>query len=93
MQLRYVAWLAIGAALPSAALIRFGCSQLTVTRLDPLVNPGVNPSPHLHQIVGGVREPYKLLTSIAWVSANIIAMSTLIVLTELVQCIHGPSHP
>ncbi|POS73024.1 hypothetical protein DHEL01_v208587 [Diaporthe helianthi] len=53
MHLRHVAWLVIGAALPSAALIRFGCSQLTVTRLDPLVNPGVNPSPHLHQIIGG----------------------------------------
>lgn len=36
-------------------LLRFGCAQLTVQRLDPLVNPGVNPSPHLHQIIGGVR--------------------------------------
>jgi hypothetical protein len=33
--------------------IRFGCSQLVVERIDPLVNPGVNPSPHTHQIVGG----------------------------------------
>lgn len=38
---------------PSHALIRFGCSQLVVDRLDPLVNPGVAPSPHLHQIIGG----------------------------------------
>jgi hypothetical protein len=38
----------------SNALIRFGCSQLVVQRLDPLVNPGLVPSPHLHQIVGGV---------------------------------------
>ncbi|KAK3501446.1 hypothetical protein B0T13DRAFT_396102 [Neurospora crassa] len=38
---------------PSTALIRFGCSQLTVQRVDPLVNPGISPSPHLHQIIGG----------------------------------------
>ncbi|KAK3314359.1 hypothetical protein B0H66DRAFT_607586 [Apodospora peruviana] len=35
------------------ALLRFSCSQLVVERLDPLVNPGMAPSPHLHQIVGG----------------------------------------
>ncbi|KAK4168251.1 hypothetical protein QBC43DRAFT_360058 [Cladorrhinum sp. PSN259] len=34
-------------------MMRFQCSQLVVERLDPLVNPGVAPSPHLHQIVGG----------------------------------------
>ncbi|KAJ0118420.1 hypothetical protein J7T55_009203 [Diaporthe amygdali] len=34
-------------------MLRFSCSQLVVERLDPLVNPGVNPSPHVHQIVGG----------------------------------------
>ncbi|KAI1479962.1 hypothetical protein F4774DRAFT_418543 [Daldinia eschscholtzii] len=38
---------------PSHALIRFPCAQLVVDRLDPLVNPGLIPSPHLHQIVGG----------------------------------------
>ncbi|RYN88784.1 hypothetical protein AA0120_g6816 [Alternaria tenuissima] len=37
----------------NAGLLRFGCAQLTVQRLDPLVNPGANPSPHLHQIIGG----------------------------------------
>jgi hypothetical protein len=36
------------------ALIRFPCSQLVVERLDPLVEPGVKPGAHLHQIVGGV---------------------------------------
>jgi Domain of unknown function (DUF1996). len=41
-------------AVPASALIRFGCSQLVVERLDPLVTPGMNPSPHLHQIIGGV---------------------------------------
>ncbi|KAI0199310.1 hypothetical protein F4808DRAFT_471611 [Astrocystis sublimbata] len=34
-------------------MMRFQCSQLVVDRVDPLVNPGVVPSPHLHQIVGG----------------------------------------
>jgi hypothetical protein len=34
-------------------MMRFECSQLVVDRIDPLVNPGIIPSPHLHQIVGG----------------------------------------
>lgn len=37
----------------SAALMRFECSKLVIERLDPLVQPGINPSVHLHQIVGG----------------------------------------
>ncbi|KAK3956150.1 hypothetical protein QBC32DRAFT_367257 [Pseudoneurospora amorphoporcata] len=44
---------ALALVAPSTALIRFGCSQLTVQRVDPLVNPGISPSPHLHQIIGG----------------------------------------
>ncbi|KAE8453975.1 hypothetical protein EG329_007751 [Mollisiaceae sp. DMI_Dod_QoI] len=44
---------ALGLIAPTDALIRFGCSQLVVDRLDPLVQPGVAPSSHLHQIVGG----------------------------------------
>ncbi|KAF6753654.1 hypothetical protein DFP72DRAFT_756408, partial [Ephemerocybe angulata] len=36
------------------ALIRFHCAQLVTERLDPLVTPGVV-SPHLHQVIGGVR--------------------------------------
>jgi hypothetical protein len=57
---------------PSHALIRFGCSQLVVDRLDPLVEPGNMPSAHLHQIIGGnsfvpdmrpeVMDPAKLST-------------------------------
>ncbi|KAH8679097.1 hypothetical protein BGZ60DRAFT_468395 [Tricladium varicosporioides] len=35
------------------SFIRFGCSQLVVERVDPLVNPGMSPSTHTHQIVGG----------------------------------------
>lgn len=34
-------------------MMRFECSQLVIDRIDPLVNPGQSPSPHLHQIVGG----------------------------------------
>ncbi|KAF2750579.1 hypothetical protein M011DRAFT_174794 [Sporormia fimetaria CBS 119925] len=34
-------------------MMRFQCSQLVIDRIDPLVNPGSVPSPHLHQIVGG----------------------------------------
>lgn len=36
-----------------ARMMRFACSQLVVERLDPLVTPGLTPSPHVHQIVGG----------------------------------------
>lgn len=34
-------------------MIRFGCSQLVIARMDPLVNPGLAQSPHVHQVVGG----------------------------------------
>jgi hypothetical protein len=34
-------------------LLRFACSQLVIERTDPIVNPGLNPSPHTHQVVGG----------------------------------------
>ncbi|CAK7231396.1 hypothetical protein SCUCBS95973_007898 [Sporothrix curviconia] len=34
-------------------MMRFSCSQLVIERLDPLVNPGVVGSPHMHQVVGG----------------------------------------
>jgi hypothetical protein len=33
--------------------LRFGCSTLTIQRLDPVVQPGIAPSSHLHHIVGG----------------------------------------
>ncbi|KAK3362572.1 hypothetical protein B0T25DRAFT_619642 [Lasiosphaeria hispida] len=50
------AWLVQDAAAQNinvGRLLRFSCSQLVIERTDPLVNPGVNPSPHTHQIVGG----------------------------------------
>jgi hypothetical protein len=37
----------------SAALMRFECSQLVIERLDPLVQPGLTPSSHVHQVAGG----------------------------------------
>lgn len=56
MKLPLVTVLALFA--PSRALIRFPCSQLVIDRLDPLVTPGQVPSPHLHQIAGGVSAPH-----------------------------------
>ena len=47
-------------AAPAQALIRFSCSQLVIDRVDPLVNPGITPSPHLHQIIGGVRSQTRI---------------------------------
>ncbi|KAK4139156.1 uncharacterized protein C8A04DRAFT_16108 [Dichotomopilus funicola] len=37
----------------STTMLRFGCSELTIDRIDPLVEPGQIPSAHVHQIVGG----------------------------------------
>lgn len=51
--MRWQSLAALALAAPAQALIRFSCSQLVIDRLDPLVNPGVAPSPHLHQIIGG----------------------------------------
>ena len=34
-------------------LMRFGCSQLTIDQIDPLIEPGNIPSAHMHQVVGG----------------------------------------
>ncbi|KAK3214047.1 hypothetical protein GRF29_28g1834548 [Pseudopithomyces chartarum] len=34
-------------------MLRFGCSEVIIDRIDPLVNPGLAPSPHMHQVVGG----------------------------------------
>ncbi|KAF1994208.1 hypothetical protein P154DRAFT_539782 [Amniculicola lignicola CBS 123094] len=38
---------------PAQAALRFGCSTLSIQRLDPVVEPGNAPSAHIHQIVGG----------------------------------------
>ncbi|CCC14883.1 hypothetical protein SMACR_07610 [Sordaria macrospora] len=42
-----------GLAAAAPTMLRFGCSQIVIDRIDPLVNPGQLPSPHLHQVVGG----------------------------------------
>ncbi|KAL2156628.1 hypothetical protein VTH82DRAFT_1373 [Thermothelomyces myriococcoides] len=49
----WIAALAAAQVAKGQELMRFGCSQLTIDRIDPLVNPGSIPSPHMHQIVGG----------------------------------------
>ena len=55
LRARYAAVAGLALVVPDVlALLRFSCSQLVVERLDPLVNPGVTGSPHLHQIIGGV---------------------------------------
>ncbi|KAK4168447.1 hypothetical protein QBC43DRAFT_341647 [Cladorrhinum sp. PSN259] len=42
-----------GNPLGQSTMLRFGCHQLVIDRIDPLVNPGLLPSPHVHQIAGG----------------------------------------
>lgn len=55
--MQWATLLAATAALAQNAaaqnMLRFACSQLVVERTDPLVNPGMKYTPHLHQIVGG----------------------------------------
>ncbi|KAL1868426.1 hypothetical protein VTK73DRAFT_3692 [Phialemonium thermophilum] len=54
MQLTSLAAVALLARNAAAQnMLRFACSQLTVDRVDPIVNPGMLFTPHLHQIVGG----------------------------------------
>jgi hypothetical protein len=38
----------------SQTMLRFGCAQVVIDRLDPLVNPGQAPSPHNHQVRAGM---------------------------------------
>ncbi|KAF2707741.1 hypothetical protein K504DRAFT_458220 [Pleomassaria siparia CBS 279.74] len=42
-----------GGRIGPGAMLRFGCSQVVIERLDPLVNPAMKPSTHMHQVVGG----------------------------------------
>ncbi|ORY00317.1 hypothetical protein BCR34DRAFT_575933 [Clohesyomyces aquaticus] len=44
---------ALALLVPVQAGLRFPCSTLTIQRLDPVVQPGSNPSAHVHHIVGG----------------------------------------
>jgi hypothetical protein len=45
---------ALLAGSAQAGTLRFSCSQLVVERLDPLVNPGMLQTPHVHQIVSAI---------------------------------------
>ncbi|KAI0181252.1 hypothetical protein GGR52DRAFT_25864 [Hypoxylon sp. FL1284] len=42
-----------GGGFGGMTMLRFGCPNVVIDRLDPLVNPGAVPSSHVHQIVGG----------------------------------------
>lgn len=44
---------ALAAPVLVQAGLRFGCSTLTIQRVDPVVEPGAAPAAHLHHIVGG----------------------------------------
>lgn len=44
---------ALAEAQGQNTMLRFGCSQIVIDRIDPLVNPDTIPSPHMHQVVGG----------------------------------------
>ncbi|GAP93454.2 hypothetical protein SAMD00023353_12400110 [Rosellinia necatrix] len=54
----------LGQGATGQQMMRFSCSQLTIERLDPLVNPGVVLSPHVHQVVGG--NSFRASMSPAW---------------------------
>ena len=49
--MKFLSFVALAPAAEAA--LRFGCSTLSIQRLDPLVEPGRIPSAHVHQIVGG----------------------------------------
>ncbi|KAH6840611.1 hypothetical protein B0I37DRAFT_418627 [Chaetomium sp. MPI-CAGE-AT-0009] len=43
----------LGLVMADPASLNMSCSQLVLDRIDPLVEPGVMGTSHLHQIVGG----------------------------------------
>ncbi|EMR64385.1 hypothetical protein MGN70_004538 [Eutypa lata] len=45
--------IALALIAPVRAGLRFGCSSLTIQRIDPVVEPDMVPSAHVHHIVGG----------------------------------------
>ena len=60
---------------PQPAGPKFSCASLVINRIDPLVDPGVPGTPHLHQIMGGnafnatmdpSTDPAALSTCTAW---------------------------
>ncbi|CAI6031194.1 unnamed protein product [Clonostachys chloroleuca] len=53
MHRSFMGALALAAPACVNAMLRFSCSELVVDRLDPLVQPGMIPSGHVHQVAGG----------------------------------------
>jgi hypothetical protein len=51
--MQWLAFLAVVALAECQTMLRFGCSQIVIDRIDPLVNPDQLPSTHMHQVVGG----------------------------------------
>ncbi|EHL02096.1 hypothetical protein M7I_1875 [Glarea lozoyensis 74030] len=51
--MQWLAFLAVVAVAECQTMLRFGCSQIVIDRIDPLVNPDQLPSTHMHQVVGG----------------------------------------
>jgi hypothetical protein len=68
--MRYKRYLIFVLAAPCSALVRFHCSQLVIERLDPLVTPGLTPSPHVHQIVGSYSFVSDILLSLTQITAG-----------------------
>jgi hypothetical protein len=77
------------------ALLRFSCSELVAERLDPLVNPGVAQSPHVHQS-RWFREGLQIhrltihVCSHRWREFMYYLQVLLLILQECVQYLHGP---
>jgi hypothetical protein len=53
MHWKNLAFVLLARGAVAQQMMRFSCSQLVISRMDPLVNPGLQQSPHVHQIVGG----------------------------------------
>ena len=49
----------LGQSVSAQNMLRFACSQLTVERADPLVNPGMGPTPHTQYAI--LRSVYHVL--------------------------------
>ena len=43
----------VGLVDASSHMIFGGLNPIAYERVDPIVNPGISPSPHAHQIIGG----------------------------------------
>lgn len=71
-------------------LMRFGCSQLVIDRVDPLVNPGVVPAPHMHQVRSCASSASK---SILCYKYNLTHFTMTDYGRQLIQFYHEPRDP